>query len=70
MLNNATFARPTFQDILEYIHKVRLEKTKYMLKTTKHSVVDIATNLGYNNSTTFIRIFKNYVGVTPGEVRS
>ncbi len=52
--------------LLDYIHKVRLESAKELLKT-KINIKDIAHQVGYLESKALIRAFKKYEGITPGK---
>lgn len=55
--------------LLDYIHKTRLAQAKTLLRTTHLSIKEIACNVGYFNSSAFIRTFKRYEGVTPGQYK-
>lgn len=49
-----------------YINIYRIEKAKEILKSKKDiKIKDLAEELGYNSSNTFIRIFKKYEGISP-----
>lgn len=49
-----------------YINLYRIEKAKEILKEKKDiKIKDLAEELGYNSSNTFIRIFKKYEGISP-----
>ncbi len=54
--------------MLDYIHKVRLEKAKSMLGSNKN-IKDIALQVGYLDSKALIRSFKKYEGITPGRYK-
>ena len=60
------FKNSTGISILDYIHKERISAAKEMLKQGK-IVAHVATELGYNNSNAFIRVFKRYEKITPGQ---
>ena len=55
--------------VLEYINKLRIEKSKQMLIDTNLSLLQISESIGYISDITFIRIFKRYEGTTPGKFR-
>jgi two-component system response regulator YesN len=55
--------------LLDYIHKLRLEKAKELLVNTDLSIKDIAEQAGYYNDVSIIRAFKRYEAVTPGKYR-
>lgn len=70
-LSNASyyFKKESSQTFSEYISDLRLEKSKELLATTELSVNDIAKEVGYLNSSSFVRRFKQLTGSTPGEYR-
>lgn len=53
----------------DYLNIARLNKAKQMLQSTNEKVDVIAKKAGYNNANSFIRSFKKYFKVTPGEFR-
>jgi len=60
------FKEQTGEGALDYIHMTRIEKGKQLLTESNITIKDIAIQLGYSNSNTFIKIFKKYQGITPG----
>jgi two-component system response regulator YesN len=46
-----------------------MEKAKELLSGTSLKVAEIADQLRYNNAQNFIRMFKRFTGLTPGEYR-
>ncbi len=60
----------TGENISNYIMQVRMENAKRLLATTDLKVNDIAAEVGYTNTRSFLRAFKNYTGLTTGEFRS
>lgn len=54
----------------EYVNKLRVERSKYLLHTSKASLSQIAAMTGFEDQSYFNRIFKRYVGETPGQYRS
>lgn len=63
------FQRLLGMGTLDYIHHTRLKAAKQLLSASERSIREIAELTGYNNSVTFIRVFKKYEGVTPGQYR-
>ncbi len=53
----------------DYLKIVRIEKAKEILATTKYCVIDVAFQVGYKDSSAFIRAFSGLVGVTPNQYR-
>lgn len=53
---------------VDYVNSKRVEKAKEFLNN-KEKVKDVAIKSGFNNSGTFINVFKKHIGVTPGEYR-
>ncbi len=54
----------------KYLHLKRVEKARELLRGTNLTVGEIAPQVGFENVNTFIRVFKKYEGVTPGQYRS
>ena len=52
-----------------YITRLRIDKAKKLLLETNKSIGEIAENVGYTNSTVFIRNFKKLEGMPPGQYR-
>jgi AraC family transcriptional regulator len=54
----------------QFISEVKINRAKNLLKTTTHDVVSIARTLGFDNSSTFSRMFYNQVGAYPTQFRA
>lgn len=52
-----------------YIQKLRIEKSKELLLSTRYQIIDIANQVGYQNSSSFTRAFKSFTGISPREFR-
>lgn len=63
------FKRLTGQLPLDYVNRVRLERSKQLLQITDDRLHDIASHVGFNNEYYFSRRFKQYSGVSPGVYR-
>lgn len=59
----------TGDNIVNYIAKLRIEKSKEFLGKQKYRIADISKLVGCINSNTFIRLFKKSEGITPGQYR-
>lgn len=55
---------------LQYVTEARIERAKQLLAQTARTVQDISGEVGYSNRSTFIRVFKSAVGLTPSEYRN
>jgi two-component system, response regulator YesN len=54
---------------INYLSKYRISRAKEMLQEKNATVCDIAKKAGFSSSYSFIRSFKKYEGVTPGEYK-
>jgi AraC family transcriptional regulator len=52
----------------QYIKLLRLQRAKELL-STDHPVNEICRNVGWDDPSSFIRLFKKYNGLTPGDYR-
>lgn len=58
------------ENFVDYLAKVRIERAKqFMMDMPDESIQEIARNVGYTHSISFIRMFKKMEGVTPGQYR-
>ena len=53
------------QDLIQ----LKLDYSKQLLQTTDMPVMDIVTQVGFINPSSFIRLFRSLTGVTPGNYR-
>lgn len=70
----ATYLSKLFKDcvgegLLDRINKVRIEKSKQLLRQQEQSVGDAAYGVGFNDINAFIRVFKKVEGITPGKYK-
>ena len=54
---------------LEYVAKKRVSRAVEYLKNTDRNILDIALICGFNNSASFNKVFKKYVGKVPSDFR-
>ena len=54
---------------VEYMNKLRIEKSKELLCSTNINILNIAMECGFGSLSTFYEIFKKQVSVTPKEYR-
>lgn len=72
-LNPRTFARrfraATGYQPIDYVQALRVEEAKQILETEDRTVDDVAAAVGYEDPTSFRRIFKRRSGLTPAAYR-
>ncbi|CAG7658972.1 helix-turn-helix domain-containing protein [Paenibacillus allorhizosphaerae] len=59
----------TESNFTDHLIQLRINKAKQLLEKGNAKVGNIAEQVGYSNSHSFIRIFKKVTGLTPGEYR-
>ncbi|WP_158289418.1 helix-turn-helix domain-containing protein [Paenibacillus flagellatus] len=64
------FKNQTGCSLMRHIDSKRMEEAKRLLKTTEMTLREIMTEVGYVDSTNFIRKFKKAEGVTPIQYRN
>ena len=52
-----------------YLTKLRLDRSRFLLTSSRHRVIDIAIECGFNNEHSFINHFKKVYGITPTQYR-
>lgn len=67
---SALFKKQTGQSMLDVINLTRIRHAKALLSQGRLSMEEIAEQVGYYNASTFIRVFKKYEGITPGQYRA
>lgn len=63
------FKKTMGQNFKEYIDRLRIQKSIQLLRSTDETLESISQQVGYSNSSSFIRSFKKIVGTTPGQYR-
>lgn len=53
--------------LLDYIHSVRIQYAKELLKDESLQIKEVAEKSGYYNTVAFIRVFKKFEGISPGK---
>lgn len=54
---------------VEYIHRVKIERAKYLLEVTSDSTEHIASECGFNDYSHFYKVFTRMTGVSPTAFR-
>jgi len=72
-LTSRTFSRrfraATGYAPLEYVQALRIEEAKQLLETSEQPVETVGADIGYEDSTSFCRLFKRHTGLTPTAYR-
>ena len=72
-LSSRTFARrfrsATGYTAIEYVQVLRVEEAKQILESTDDGVDDIAADVGYDDPSSFRRLFKRATGINPRQYR-
>jgi len=63
------FKKTTGLSPMEFLTKVRMEKAVKLLRNTELTIEEIARNIGYSNGSYFIKVFREWIGFSPGEFR-
>lgn len=63
------FKEQTGVNVIDYINQYRVGLAKKLLLQENASVQAVSEQIGYLNSNSFIRVFKKYEGITPGQYR-
>lgn len=54
----------------QYLMQLRLNNARHMLKNTGYTISEIVNLIGFDNASSFIRLFKERFGDTPGSYRT
>lgn len=63
------FKKATGESPLQYLQKLRIQSAKDRLENTCESIDRITRKVGYENSSTFRRLFKRHTSLSPREYR-
>lgn len=63
------FKKYSKQNFNAYLNQLRMEKAEFLLKDYYYSIEQTATQCGFTSCGYFIKAFKKYFGVTPGNFR-
>ena len=64
------FKEETGLSPMEFISHTRINLAKTILKTTRRTISDIAIDLGYSSSSSFINAFTSRIGISPNKFRN
>lgn len=63
------FKQETGCSFIQYVTMLRMDKARELLVGTNKQIKDIVVEIGYIDVANFVRKFKNYEGITPGQYR-
>ncbi|MFB5762557.1 helix-turn-helix transcriptional regulator [Paenibacillus medicaginis] len=63
------FKSATGSTPMEYLTKIRMAKAVRLLRETELTLEEIAQQIGYANASYFIKVFRRWIGFSPGEFR-
>lgn len=64
---NRRFKRATEQNPLEYLQSLRIEAAKKQLETSNDNAQRIINQIGYDDLSSFTRLFKKHTGLSPSQ---
>ncbi|KEQ24117.1 response regulator [Paenibacillus tyrfis] len=64
------FKKLSGENFTDYVHRYKMKIAADLLEKTKDSIEVVALRCGYSDRTYFSKVFKKYIGVTPGEYKS
>ncbi|WP_158289427.1 AraC family transcriptional regulator [Paenibacillus flagellatus] len=63
------FKKTTGQTFVEYLHEVRIERAKELIRLNAHTMTQICFQVGFRHLSHFIRTFKKRTGMTPTDYK-
>lgn len=66
---NEAFKTCAGMTVFEYLREERMREARQLLGSTRLSIADIASSIGYTNSAHFATAFKERFGITPSQCR-
>ena len=55
---------------VEYLNRFRVQRAEQLLKETTLSVEQVGYQVGFTNIRSFLRVFKQYTNISPGQYRA
>ena len=56
--------------LMEYVKRLKIERSKILLLKTNKSILDISITLGFYDQSHFTKVFKKIIGMSPTEYRN
>ncbi|MNO89950.1 Arabinose operon regulatory protein [compost metagenome] len=66
---NRLFSRTTGMTPISYVAKTRMKQAILLLRNSRLTMDEIAKDIGYTNGNYFSKVFRQWVGFSPGEFR-
>lgn len=66
---SSIFKKDTGESIINYLNRMRVEKSKVLLKEQDVPIVEVANLCGFDGQSYFTKVFRELVGVTPMQYR-
>ena len=66
---STVFKKNYQKNLIDYIHEVKIDKAKELLKDRTKSITQIAAYLGYSSASHFSRVFSKLQNMTPSDYR-
>jgi transcriptional regulator GlxA family with amidase domain len=63
------FKKATGINFVDYVSRVRVEKTKHLLLDPRRHITEIAFDVGFKSLSQFNRVFHKHAGMSPREYR-
>lgn len=63
------FRKATGMTTTDYTQRLKIGRAREMLQTTAAPIDTVAWNVGYNDPSSFRKVFTRIVGLTPSEYR-
>jgi transcriptional regulator GlxA family with amidase domain len=64
------FKRATYNTVVEYIQRVKIEAAKRAFEATRKNISEVMFDVGYTDTKAFRTVFKRVTGLTPVEYRN
>ncbi|RXZ82195.1 response regulator [Paenibacillaceae bacterium] len=66
---SSMYKQETGENLSDYIYRFKMDKASYLLRTSKFKIYEVASQLGYQYTPYFTKLFKNQFGMAPQEYR-
>ncbi len=67
---SSLFQRSTGESFSGCLNRIRIEESKRMLLSSEDPIAQIAVSIGFTDQSYFCRVFRRFVGMSPGHYRS